>query len=80
MKVKVCTWKGCKEKFSEYILTRLKNDKEFYKKDALIIEEFKCMWDCKSGPNMIVDKNIHTHVTPAKASEIVFNTNKKKKK
>ena len=79
MKVKVCTGKGCKGRFSEYILTRLKNDKKFYDKDGLIIEEFQCMWDCQNWPNIIVDKNIHTHVTPAKASEIVFNNNKKKK-
>jgi NADH:ubiquinone oxidoreductase subunit E len=80
MKVQVCTWLWCKNKFSEYILTRLKNDKEFYKKDSLIIEEFKCMGDCKNWPNIIIDKEIHTHVTPVMASEKVFNTNKKKKK
>ena len=78
MKVKVCTWKWCKDKFSEYILTRLKNDREFYKKEWLIIEEFKCMWDCKNWPNMLVDKNIYTRMNPAKASEIVFNNKKKK--
>jgi len=78
MKVQVCTWKWCREKFSEYILTRLKNDKEFYWVwDNLIIEEFKCRWDCKHWPNIIIDKNIHTHMTPAKASELVFHNKKK---
>jgi len=80
MKVQVCTGKGCKERFSEYILTRLENDKKFYDKDSLIIEEFKCMGDCKNWPNILIDKEIHTRVTPATASEKVFNTNKKKKK
>ncbi len=80
MKVQVCTWKWCKSKFSEYILTRLKNDKEFYKKDSLIIDEFQCMGNCENGPNIIIDKDIHPHMTPALASEKVFNSNNKKKK
>lgn len=80
MKVSVCTWKWCKDRFSEYILDRLKSDVKFYWKENLIIEEFQCSWDCEKWPNIIVDKVIHPHMTPAKASEIIFKTNKKKKK
>lgn len=80
MKVQVCTWKGCKERFSEYIVTRLKNDKEFYKKDSLIIEEFKCMWNCQNWPNILIDKEIYPHMSPVLASEKVFNNIIVKKK
>ena len=79
MKVQVCTGNWCKEKFSEYILTRLKSDKEFYKnRDNIILEEFKCMWDCKNWPNILVDKEIHTRMSHAKASKIIFKNKKKK--
>jgi hypothetical protein len=43
MIVKVCKGKTCMDRFSEYIITRLENDKEFYKKDNLIIEDCKCL-------------------------------------
>ena len=78
MKVQVCMWKWCKERYSEYILARLKNDKDFYNKKNLIIEEFKCMGNCKNWPNILIDKDIHPHMSPTRASEIVFNNKKKK--
>lgn len=48
MKVQVCTGKSCKGRFSNYIITRIENDKKFYKdwKDVEVIEE-KCMGHCK---------------------------------
>jgi NADH:ubiquinone oxidoreductase subunit E len=80
MKVQVCTWNWCKGNFSEYILARLNSDKEFYENcDNIILEEFNCLWDCKNWPNILVDKEIHTHMTPARASEIIFKNKKKKK-
>lgn len=79
MKVSVCCWKWCKDRFSHYILERLRNDMEFYWAwENIIIDEFKCMWDCENWPNIIIDKVIHPHMTPAKASELVFNNKKKK--
>jgi len=80
MKIKVCTWSVCKDRFSEYIITRLKNDKERFNLKDLEIEESLCMWECKKWPNIKVDWNMHNYITPSKASEFVFHTNKKKKK
>jgi len=80
MKIKVCVWNTCKDKFSEYIITRLKNDKERFNLNDLVIEESLCMWECKKWPNIKVDGNIHNYINPAKASEFAFHKNKKKKK
>lgn len=80
MKIKVCTWSACKDRFSDYIITRLKNDKERFNLDDLVIEESLCMWECKKWPNIKVDENIHNYINPAKASEFALHTNKKKKK
>ena len=80
MKIKVCMWSACKDRFSEYIITRLKNDKQIFNIDDLIIEESLCMWECKKWPNINVDWNIYNYITPVKASEFVFYKNKKKKK
>jgi len=77
MKISICTWKWCREKFSEYIIKRIKNDIKFYWKDNIIIDTFECMWDCKNWPNIIIDKTIYPNITPAKASELIFKTNKK---
>lgn len=86
MKVFVCSWKACSENFSNYILKRLKNDKEFYNIKDLEIEESPCMWMCSSWPNIKIDKEIFNNVTPIKASDLVLKklwlkkSNKKKKK
>ena len=80
MKIKVCTWKTCNDRFSEYILTRLENDKTRFNLDSLIIEKSLCMWQCKSWPNIAVDWNIQNYSNPAKASSFALNTNIKKKK
>ena len=82
MKIKVCTWKTCNDRFSEYIITRLKNDKDRFNLDSLEIEESLCMWKCKEGPNIMVDWDIKNYINPSKASEFAFwkNPNKKKKK
>lgn len=79
MKIKVCMWKTCKDRFSEYILTRLINDKEKFNLNKLEIEECMCLWQCAKWPNIVVDWNIENYMNPAKASEFAFNKNKKKK-
>ncbi len=71
MKIKVCTWKACKDKFSEYIITRLENDIKFYSWKDIQIEHSACMGQCKKGANMTIEKESHNYMTPAKASEIV---------
>lgn len=78
MKIRVCTWKACSNKFSNYILDRLKNDKQRFNLENLIIEETECVWDCTKWPNIIVDWNLKNYVNPAKASELLFNNKKKK--
>lgn len=71
MKVQVCKWKTCTERFSEYIATRLENDKKLYNCDNVVIEESKCMGHCKSWPNIKVDGKLESYANPAKASELV---------
>lgn len=85
MKISVCTWVSCKDRFSEYIITRLKNDKERFNLDTLFIEECLCTWNCKTGPNIKVDGDIRPYMNPAKASVAAMNNwawswKKKKKK
>ncbi len=83
MKVKVCTWKTCKSRFSEYILTRLKSDIWFYWLKNLEIEEVNCLWNCKRWPNIKIDWKLEERVTPSKASSMIHkimkNNNKSKK-
>lgn len=78
MKIKVCTGKACADRFSGYIITRLKNDKEKFNLDHVEIEECMCTWQCSKWPNIIIDKNIKNAMNPAKASELILNNNKKK--
>ena len=77
MKVQVCCWKSCKEKFSEYIITRLDNDKEKHDLKNLIIEKWECMWKCEEWPNVRIDWKVENYMWPAKVSDIVFNNIKK---
>lgn len=77
MKVQVCTWKTCKSKFSNYIITRLENDKQKFDLSSLIIEESPCMWNCKKAPNAIFGKQKEEYVNPSKASKKVFDSLKK---
>ncbi|USN59002.1 MAG: (2Fe-2S) ferredoxin domain-containing protein [Candidatus Peribacteria bacterium] len=71
MKVQVCTGKTCKERFSQYILTRLQNDKELYDMHSVDVCECPCTGNCKIGPSVIIDGNVETHMNPAKASEMI---------
>ncbi|QFR39378.1 (2Fe-2S) ferredoxin domain-containing protein [Candidatus Gracilibacteria bacterium 28_42_T64] len=71
MKVQVCCGKTCKSRFSEYIITRLENDKQKFNLDNLEIEESKCMGDCKIGPNIMIAGNKEKGMNPAKVSELV---------
>ena len=83
MKISVCTWQSCKGRFSEYIITRLKNDKERFNLSSLIIEENPCIWNCHAWPSILVDGDVRPYMNPAKASVIAMNnwwTGKKKKK
>lgn len=79
MKIKVCKWKTCSDRFSQYITTRLLNDKTRFNLENLELEDCMCLWQCKSWPNIVVEKDIKNYMNPAKASEIALNHNKKKK-
>ena len=78
MKIQVCMWKTCRSRFGEYIVTRLQNDKQRFNLNNLEVEECLCLWQCKDGPNIVVDKDIKNHMNPAKASECALKNNKKK--
>ena len=80
MRIQVCKWKTCTERLREYIITRLENDKDFYKKDNIVVEDCMCLGQCKSGPNIVIDGQIHNYINPAKASELIYTPKKKKKK
>jgi len=71
MKIQICMWKMCKEKYSEYILKRLNADVEKFDFKWIFIEESPCMWMCKTRPNVKFDKNIETNCNPIKASKIL---------
>ena len=84
MKIQVCMWKACSEKFSEYILTRLDSDKKFYDLDNCIVEKCPCTWNCKVWPTVVIDWHVETHMDPAKASKMMMDkknhkTNNKRK-
>ena len=89
MKIKVCKWKTCTDRFSEYISTRLVNDKIRLKLENIEVEDCLCLWQCKMWPNIVIDWNVQNYMNPAKASELAMNkktwkkkrnnTNKKKK-
>jgi len=72
MKVQVCTGKTCREKFSNYILKRLENDKENFKLDHLIIETCACQKKCEEAPIIIIDGKIEVRMTGIKASKLIM--------
>ena len=78
MKIKVCTWKMCSERFSEYIITRIKNDTTRFNLKDIEIEQTPCMWRCKEGPNVVIENEKFSRMNPLKISDLI--TKKKKKK
>lgn len=80
MKIQVCTGKTCKERFSEYILARLERDKESFWLDNLIVDTCPCTWNCKDGPNILVDGKLEMHCNPIKASKFALQAKQKSKK
>jgi len=80
MKIQVCTWKTCKERFSEYILDRLNSDKDFYNLQHSIVESCPCTWNCKAWPAVVFDWHIEKYMNPAKASKVMMDKKNEKKK
>lgn len=72
MKIQVCTWKSCKERFSEYIIKRLQWDIDRFHLDNVILENCACLWDCKQWPNVIIDGKKENFCDPIKISKIML--------
>jgi NADH:ubiquinone oxidoreductase subunit E len=80
MKIQVCTGKACREKFSNYILKRLENDKENFKLDHLIVETCTCQKKCDEAPVVVIDGKIEVKMTGIKASKLIMEKIKWKQK
>lgn len=73
MKIQVCMGRSCKEKYSEYILTRLERDKERFELNNVLISTCACTDNCKKWPVVMFDKHIEWYMTPTKASKMMLN-------
>ncbi len=80
MKVQVCMWKKCKERYSEYIYQRLERDKERFGLDNVILSTCACTNNCEKWPVVKFDKKTELNMDPIKASKIMMNKWKQKKK
>ena len=69
MKIEVCCWKTCKEKFGDYIITRVEWDIKKYGLKNIMIEKAACMWMCKKWPNVKVDWEAINYANWAKVAE-----------
>lgn len=81
MKIQVCKWKTCSDRFSSYIIDRLNNDKSRFNLDKLEIEEVMCLWNCKCWPSVLFNWKLIWSMNPTKASDLVNkskSTNNKK--
>lgn len=72
MKIKICTWKTCSDRFSEYIIKRLEWDIKRFNLDKVIIEKAACSWNCKVWPIVYFDKHMESRIDPIKASRIML--------
>lgn len=77
MKVKVCMWNSCKNRFANYVVERLMNDKERFNLEKVEIEEVECLGMCDQWPIVKIDKQVLTYATPIKANEMLFKKLKK---
>ena len=75
--IKVCKGTTCSDKFSNYIITRIKRDIEKFDLKNIEIEESACMGMCKKWPNTKVDGDIMNYANPSKVSEAMFKKLKK---
>lgn len=72
MKIVVCNWKSCQDRFCKYTEKRLESDIEKFDLKNVILEKWACMGMCKIWPNISLDWDIINHVDPAKASKLMF--------
>ena len=73
IQVKICGWRSCSERHSEYIKKRLEADTEFYKytPDEVTIESCLCQWRCKEGPTVVYGNEVQIYQNPVKSSEFL---------
>ncbi len=69
MKIEVCFWKTCKEKFANYVFDRVQKDIKMYDLKSIKLEKSHCMWLCKKWPNAKVDWEAINYANWAKVSE-----------
>ena len=72
MKISICDWKKCQDKFNKYIEKRLNSDIEKFEMKNIFVEKCSCMWSCSSWPNIKIDGEMINYCDPAKASKIMF--------
>jgi len=72
MLIKVCNWNACKNKFSSYMITRIKRDIEKYNLKNVEIEKSSCMWKCTKSPNAKIDNETINYANPCKLSGAMF--------
>ncbi len=72
MKIVICKWKACQDRFCNYIEKRLNSDIEKFDLKNVVIENGACMWACKKWPNISVDWEIMNYCDPAKAARIMM--------
>lgn len=80
MKIKICNWNSCKQKFSEYILKRLENDKEKLNLENLELEKSPCIWKCEFWINVSINWEIFSWQNPIKTSQLVIKKYKNENK
>lgn len=71
MEIKVCIWKACSWKFSNYIIKRIENDKEKFDLENIKIQTTSCMWKCENWPNICIDSENYWKQNPFKTSELL---------
>ncbi len=55
MKIEICFWKTCQEKFSKYIFDRVETDVKKFDLKNIKLEKAACMWMCSKWPNVKID-------------------------
>ncbi len=73
IQVKVCGWRSCSERHSEYIKKRLEADIEFYQynETEVTIETCLCQWRCKEWPTVVYGNDVQIYQNPVKSSEFL---------
>ncbi|HRI35711.1 MAG TPA: (2Fe-2S) ferredoxin domain-containing protein [bacterium] len=70
--VYVCHGRSCQERFSPYILLRLKNDRErFFPNDDIVLDTCLCRGKCQESPTIEVDGTLYTRMSPIAAGSML---------